>query len=220
MCKSSPSPSVRICPCEMTPYLMLCHLPMSHHCLQRNSQVLWLGVRCGVGIWPLSGKSLGLQSRGQHIASPCPVPHSYGCSCSSTEAETLSSSLTTSLELSSSPGTMGKLFLGTYMASQNAGAVFSQRKALEQGVAEGQFRRQCCPQLEHCSREVPAMPWDRMGAPTRCRNSVLSFFLLRHRAAATLFFSRRLFLLSSSSSSYNKTEKPRSEPGGVGWGKR
>lgn len=36
---------------------------------------------------------------------------------------------------------------------------------------------------------------------TRCRNSVLSFFLFRHRAAATLFFSRRLFRLSSSSSS-------------------
>lgn len=55
-------------------------------------------------------------------------------------------------------------------------------------------------------------------APTRCRNSVLSFFLLRHRAAATLFFSRRLFLLSSSSSSCNKTEKPRSEPSsGGGW---
>lgn len=70
----------------------------------------------------------------------------------------------------SSPGTMGKLCLGTYMAttftaSQKAGAVFSQRKALEQGVAEGQFRRQCCPQLEHCSREVPAVPWDRWGHP-------------------------------------------------------
>lgn len=36
---------------------------------------------------------------------------------------------------------------------------------------------------------------------TRCRNSVRSFFLFRHRAAATLFFSRRLFLRSSSSSS-------------------
>lgn len=48
-------------------------------------------------------------------------------------------------------------------------------------------------------------------APTRCRNSVLSFFLLRHRAAATLFFSRRLFLLSSSSSSCNETHKSRSE---------
>lgn len=43
-------------------------------------------------------------------------------------------------------------------------------------------------------------PWP--AAPlTRCRNSVRSFFLFRHRAAATLFFSRRLFLRSSSSSS-------------------
>lgn len=56
-------------------------------------------------------------------------------------------------------------------------------------------------------------------APTRCRNSVLSFFLLRHRAAATLFFSRRLFLLSSSSSSCNEMQKSRSEHQG-GHGRR
>lgn len=32
-------------------------------------------------------------------------------------------------------------------------------------MAEGQLRRQCCLQLEHCSREVPAMPWDRLEHP-------------------------------------------------------
>lgn len=56
-------------------------------------------------------------------------------------------------------------------------------------------------------------PWDLVHIPsahcgglTRCRNSVRSFFLFRHRAAATLFFSRRLFLRSSSSSSCEGTE--------------
>lgn len=70
----------------------------------------------------------------------------------------------------SSPGTMGKLCLGKYMAttftaSPKAGAVFSQIKALEQGVAERKLRRQCFLQLEHCSREVPAVSWDRLGHP-------------------------------------------------------
>lgn len=48
--------------------------------------------------------------------------------------------------------------------------------------------------------QVPKQPLARC-LLTRCRNSVRSFFLFRHRAAATLFFSRRLFLRSSSSSS-------------------
>lgn len=52
---------------------------------------------------------------------------------------------------------------------------------------------------------------------TRCKNSVRSFFLFRHRAAATLFFSRRRFLRSSSSSSCGG-KKPRmrhrGKPGG------
>lgn len=167
------------------------------------------------------GKPSGIWARGQHTVGPCPVPHSHECSCPSTGQGHCEPSLP---QAQSPPPTLSILStMSTGMPMSSACActwpppsqppekegqqahIFPDKVAGASGargaVQEGVLPAAGAPFWRGAPAKVPAVPWDRPRAPTRCRNSVLSFFLFRHRAAATLFFSRRLFLLSSSSSS-------------------
>jgi len=195
---------------------------MSHQPLQKSSKVLpelfWPQVR-----GHLTSEWGNLQESRQGASSVlAPVLcHSHGCSCSSPEAGTplpqaqspppaLSSSVSQAQGCPSAlPGHAHGHRLHSLVESGATGLYFPRYGHRSKGRQRGSAGRSAAHSWGtrgRCPCQGPRCALGQVRALTRCRNSVLSFFLLRHRAAATLFFSRRLFLLSSSSSSCNKTE--------------